>query len=97
MKQLTYLKKNTLQWWDVPDPELKSPQDAIVRPIAAARCDADKIFLFNDITRLMQLGVAVHYLDPVTIDLLGEKPYRGPIPVGHEVRGRSDDVRRGSY
>lgn len=84
MKQLTYLKKNTLRWRDVPDPERQSPHDAIVRPLAAARCDADKIFLFNDITRLMQLGVAVHYLDPTTIDLWGKRPFQGPIPVGHE-------------
>ena len=84
MKQLTYLKKNTLRWWDVPDPELQSPGDAIVRPIAAARCDADKIFLFHDVTRLMQAGVALHYLDPVTINLLGKRPFGGPIPVGHE-------------
>ena len=84
MKQLTYIKKNTLQWWDVPEPVLQFPTDAIVRPLAAARCDADKIFLFNDLTRLMQAGVAVHYLDPVTTDLWGKQPFRGPIPVGHE-------------
>lgn len=84
MKQLTYLKKNTLTWWDVPDPKLKLPHDAIVRPLAAARCDADKIFLFNGLTHLMRLGVAVHYLDPVTADLWGKQPFDGPIPVGHE-------------
>ena len=84
MKQLTYLKKNTLQWWDVPEPELQLPTDVIVRPLAAARCDADKIFLFNDITRLMQVGLALHYLDPITIDMFGKQPFKGPIPVGHE-------------
>ncbi len=75
MKQLTYLKKNTLQWWDVPEPELQLPTDVIVRPLAAARCDADKIFLFNNITRPMQVGLALHYLDPVTVDLLGKNPF----------------------
>ena len=84
MKQLTYLKKNVLQWWDVPEPELQQPTDVIVRPLAAARCDADKIFLFNNVTRPMQVGLALHYLDPVTIDLLGKNPFQGPIPVGHE-------------
>ena len=84
MKQLTYLKKNVLQWWNVPEPELQLPTDVIVRPLAAARCDADKIFLFNNITRPMQVGLALHYLDPVTIDLLGKNPFQGPIPVGHE-------------
>ena len=84
MKQLTYLKKNTLQWWDVPDPRLESPTDALVRPLAAARCDGDKVFLFHNFSRLMRAGVAVHYLDPATTSLLGKHPFRGPFPVGHE-------------
>lgn len=84
MKQLTYIKKNTLEWWDVKEPVLKSVSDAIVRPFAAARCDGDKVFLFNDVTKLMRIGVALHYLDPITTDILGKKPYKGPIPVGHE-------------
>lgn len=84
MKQLTYIKKNTLEWWDVEEPSLQSPSDAIVRPFAAARCDGDKVFLFNDITNLIRIGVALHYLDPITKDVLGKNPYKGPIPVGHE-------------
>ena len=84
MRQLTYIKKNRLRWWDVEEPELESPMDAIVRPLAAARCDGDKVFLFNDITTPMRVGLALHYLDPVTTDLLGRNPYKGPIPVGHE-------------
>lgn len=87
MKQLTYVKKNTLQWWDVQEPELKSPQDVIVRPIAAARCDGDKVFLFHNITRPIQAGLALHFLDPVTKKLLGKSPYKGPIAVGHECVG----------
>jgi len=84
MRQLTYVKKDTLQWWDVKDPELQSPKDAIVRPIAAARCDGDKVFLFNNITKPIQAGLALHYLDPVAIDVLGKNPYQGPLAVGHE-------------
>jgi alcohol dehydrogenase len=84
MKQLTYIKKNILQWWDVEAPTLQSAQDAIVRPLAAARCDLEKAYLFNDYSRLMQLGVALHYLDPVTNDLLGKRPFAGPFAVGHE-------------
>lgn len=84
MKQLTYVKKNTLEWWDVKDPQLQLPSDAIVRPFAAARCDGDKVYLFNDITGLIKTGVALHYLDPVTTDVLGRNPYKGPIAVGHE-------------
>jgi len=87
MKQLTYLKKDTLKWWDVPEPKLQSPKDAIVRPLAAARCDGDKVFLFNNITKPMQIGLALHYLDPITTDILGKKPFKSPIPVGHECVG----------
>ncbi len=87
MRQLTYLKKNTLAWWDVPDPVLQLPTDVIVRPLAAARCDGDKVFLFNDVTRPIKLGMALHYLDPVNRDLLGHDPYKGPFAVGHECVG----------
>ena len=51
MKQLMYIKKNKLEWHDAKEPTLKSAGDVIVRPLAAARCDGDKLFLFNDITR----------------------------------------------
>lgn len=84
MQQLTYIKKNTLQWRDVKEPELQSPTDAIVRPIAAARCDGDKVFLFNNITKPMKVGLMLHYLDPVTTDLLGNNPFQPPLAVGHE-------------
>jgi len=84
MRQLTYVKKNTLQWWDVNEPKLRSPRDAIVRPIAASRCDGDKVFLFNNITRPIKAGLALHYLDPITTDILGKHPYQAPIAVGHE-------------
>ena len=84
MRQLTYIKKNKLEWWDIEEPTLKFASDAIVRPVAAARCDGDKLFLFNNITKLMNIGLALHYLDPITTDLLGSSPYQGPIPVGHE-------------
>lgn len=84
MKQLTYIKKNVLEWHEVKEPALQLPSDVIVRPFAAARCDGDKVFLFNDITKPMQIGVALHYLDPVTTDVFGKNPFKGPFPVGHE-------------
>lgn len=87
MRQLTYVKKDRLEWWEVAEPELRSATDAIVRPIAAARCDGDKVFLFHDVTTPMRLGVALHYLDPVTTDGLGNKPYQAPLAVGHECVG----------
>ncbi|MGL1884991.1 MAG: alcohol dehydrogenase catalytic domain-containing protein [Reichenbachiella sp.] len=84
MKQLTYEKKNTLKWWDVEEPKLEAPSDVIARPIAAARCDGDKVFLFHDVTPLMQAGLALHYIDPIAKRLFGDKPFKAPIPIGHE-------------
>jgi len=84
MKQLTYIKKNTLEWWDKKEPELESEQDVIVRPLAAARCDGDKAFLFYDITPALRVGMALHYVDPIAKDMFGEKPFKAPIAIGHE-------------
>ena len=41
MKQLTFIRPGKLEWWDVDEPKLKKPTDAIVRPLAVARCDLD--------------------------------------------------------
>ena len=84
MRQLTYLKKDLLRWSEVPEPQLQSADDAIVRPVAAGRCDGDNVFLHHNLSGPMRLGLALHYLDPVMPDLLGPTPFKGPIPVGHE-------------
>ena len=84
MRQLTYIKKNTLEWWDVDEPTLESPDDVIARPIAAARCDGDKLFLFHNITPALQAGLTLHYVDPIAKAMFGKKPLKGPIPIGHE-------------
>lgn len=41
MRQLTYIKPGRFEWHDVKAPRLQSDRDAIVRPIAVARCDLD--------------------------------------------------------
>lgn len=41
MRQLTFVKPGTFEWRDVPTPRLTADTDAIVRPIAVARCDLD--------------------------------------------------------
>ena len=84
MKQLTYLKKNTLKWLEIKDPILEATTDVLVRPLAAARCDGDKVFLFHDITPAMQVALAIHYVDPINSTLFGKKPFKAPIPIGHE-------------
>jgi alcohol dehydrogenase len=84
MKQLTYIKKNVLEWREAKDPVLQLPSDVIARPFAAARCDGDKVFLFNNITKPIQVGMALHYLDPVTADVFGKNPFKAPFAIGHE-------------
>lgn len=41
MKALIFKKKNELEWQDVPAPLITGPGQAIVRPLAVARCDLD--------------------------------------------------------
>lgn len=84
MQQLMYVKKRVLEWREARSPTLHSPQEAIVRPFAAARCDADNVPLFHNVTAPMKLGLALHYLDPLVHDMLGSAPFRGPYPFGHE-------------
>jgi len=84
MQQLTYIRKNTLEWWEVPAPALIATEAALVRPFVAARCDGDPLFLHRDLAWAMNAGVALHYLDPVVPAMLGTQPFQGPIAVGHE-------------
>jgi len=41
MRQLTCSGPGRLEWRDVPEPRLASDDDAVVRPLAVARCDID--------------------------------------------------------
>lgn len=41
MQQLTFIKPGNLEWHEVAFPKLEYATDAIVRPIAVARCDLD--------------------------------------------------------
>lgn len=41
MQQLTFIKPGTFEWHDVAFPVLQAATDAIVRPLAVARCDLD--------------------------------------------------------
>ena len=84
MRELTYVKAGRVEWRSVPEPELGGALEAIVRPVIAARCDGDRLPLFHRLTTAMQAGVALHYLDPLTTDLLGPRPYGKPFAIGHE-------------
>jgi threonine dehydrogenase-like Zn-dependent dehydrogenase len=41
VRQLTYLEPGQVAWTEAPDPEVALTTDAIVRPLAVARCDLD--------------------------------------------------------
>ena len=41
MQQLTFIEPGRFEWHDVPAPTLRADTDAIVRPLAVARCDLD--------------------------------------------------------
>jgi threonine dehydrogenase-like Zn-dependent dehydrogenase len=41
MRQLTCVGKGQIEWRDVPAPTLQGPTEALIRPIAVARCEID--------------------------------------------------------
>lgn len=41
MRQLTFVGPGNFEWRDVPAPRLEADTDALVRPLAVARCDLD--------------------------------------------------------
>ncbi len=41
MRQLTYVRPGEVQWNDVPEATVSDAADAVVRPVAVARCDLD--------------------------------------------------------
>jgi alcohol dehydrogenase len=43
MEQLTCTGKNQVEWRDVAEPKLLNDHDAIVRPLAVARCEIDPL------------------------------------------------------
>ncbi len=45
MRQLNYIKAATLEWHDVPSPELSSPEAALVRPLVVSTCDMDGVVI----------------------------------------------------
>jgi alcohol dehydrogenase len=45
MRQLTYVAPGRLEWWDVDEPSLAGDSEALVRPVAVATCDLDRILV----------------------------------------------------
>ena len=45
MRQLTCIGPNKLEWQEVPAPRLQGGGEALVRPLAVARCDIDRLLI----------------------------------------------------
>ena len=84
MRQLMFVKVGRLEWREVPEPTLQSPLDALVRPIAVARCDLDPVFMTTAAGAAMRVGLASHWVDPIGQLITGTPPYAPPFAVGHE-------------
>jgi len=83
MKQVTYTERGRLRWDEVPDARLLDAGDALVRPVAAARCDLDVGILAGAGKRLAW-GLRLGMVDPCIRYHLGPRPLVGPFAFGHE-------------
>jgi threonine dehydrogenase-like Zn-dependent dehydrogenase len=84
MRELTFVGSGKLEWRDRPDPELREPGDALVRPFVASRCDGDTLPIHRPVSRAMQLGLRAGLIDPVVASIAGPVPFQGPFGIGHE-------------
>jgi alcohol dehydrogenase len=84
VRELTFIRSGQLEWRERPDPEVREPADALVRPFVASRCDGDTLPIHRPVSRAMQLGLRAGLIDPVVGSILGPVPFRGPFGIGHE-------------
>jgi alcohol dehydrogenase len=84
MQALIYVGKNRLEFREVVAPTLLAAGDALVRPLAVARCDVEAAFFRHRLTPLLRAGMAAHWLSPGIADVFGARPFEGPFAVGHE-------------
>ncbi|NOU33701.1 MAG: alcohol dehydrogenase catalytic domain-containing protein [Polyangiaceae bacterium] len=87
MRGLVFERPGELRWRDVEAPELQGPAEALVRPLAVARCDLDAGILRGEAPFR---GRALHWLRNRLPDRIGQQgifrnaPFRGPFAFGHE-------------
>src|SRR5918997_1983811 len=48
MRQLTYTGPRTLEWQEVPEPQLQGPGEALVAPHTVATCDLDAMLVSGE-------------------------------------------------
>jgi alcohol dehydrogenase len=84
MQQLTVVGRNRVEWRQVPEPVLGSPDAVLVRPFAAARCDIDIALIRGSAAAGFFWGKWLRQLDPQAAHVFGDAPFRAPFPLGHE-------------
>jgi threonine dehydrogenase-like Zn-dependent dehydrogenase len=84
MQSLIYIRKRRLEWREVPDAQMVDESDAIVRPVAVARCDLDNAFLRHDLGTPLRLAHGLGWADRSLLRDLGPRPFTGPFAYGHE-------------
>lgn len=84
MNQLYYIKKGKLEWRETGTPIINGGLQAIVRPFAAAKCDLDDVYLFNNISTKLNIGSVLGIVDKDFHRLFGQNFFKGPFPFGHE-------------
>lgn len=91
MRQLTLSAGGKLLWEQVPDAVLVHPGDAVVVPLAAARCDLDTVILAG-LPAKLRWGLRLGLVDEAVYQHFGARPLAGPYPFGHECIARVEQV-----
>lgn len=87
MRELQFIRVGRLEWRETPEPRLQADREALVRPVAVARCDLDAAVLRGEAPFR---GRALHLLREHLPEAIGQRrifrnaPFKGPYPFGHE-------------
>jgi threonine dehydrogenase-like Zn-dependent dehydrogenase len=84
MRALLFLGVGKLAFREVPEPQLAGSDEALVRPLAAARCDLDPVWMTRPLGRSLRFGLASHLVDGAAARIFGAPPFAPPFAVGHE-------------
>src|SRR3954447_8022649 len=77
MRQLTLTAPKSLEWHDVPEPDLRSAGEALVRPLAVATCDLDHPMVAGDTPFPLPIALGHECVAEVVAtgaDVLGVRP-----------------------
>jgi threonine dehydrogenase-like Zn-dependent dehydrogenase len=92
MRQLFFLRKGKLERRDVKAPVINAATEALVRPLSAARCDLDDVFLFQEISLKLKIGNLLRLTDKNIRTTFGKNFFKGPFPFGHECIAEITDL-----